>query len=63
MTTTKKSPRPTKQTVKAVVKTRKPETLVVGKEELTYDQIWLWVNSKAGGNLANVKIVPLDNVD
>tara|TARA_R100000657_G_scaffold14088_1_gene9483 strand:+ start:171 stop:656 length:486 start_codon:yes stop_codon:yes gene_type:complete len=63
MTTTKKSPRPTKQTVKAVVKTRKPETLVVGKEELSYDQIWLWVNSKAGGNLANVKIVPLDNVD
>lgn len=45
---------------KAVVKVA--ELMVTG-EELTYDAIWKFVQENAGGNEANVKIVPLDNVD
>ena len=45
---------------KAVIKTVE---LVVKDQELTYDEIWAFVQTKAGGNEANVKIVPLDNVD
>jgi len=37
--------------------------LVVTDQELTYDDIWHFVQTQAGGNEANVKIVPLDNVD
>ena len=37
--------------------------LMVTDQELTYDDIWNFVQTKAGGNEANVKIVPLDNVD
>ena len=37
--------------------------LVVTDQELTYDEIWHFVQTQAGGNEANVKIVPLDNVD
>ena len=36
---------------------------MVTDQELTYDDIWNFVQTKAGGNEANVKIVPLDNVD
>lgn len=45
---------------KAVVKVA--ELMVTG-EELAYDAIWKFVQEHAGGNEANVKIVPLDNVD
>ena len=37
--------------------------LVVTDQELTYDDIWHFVQTQAGGNEANVKIVALDNVD
>jgi hypothetical protein len=37
--------------------------LVVTDQELTYDEIWNFVQTQAGGNEANVKIVALDNVD
>jgi hypothetical protein len=37
--------------------------LVVTDQELTYDEIWHFVQTQAGGNEANVKIVALDNVD
>ena len=46
----------TKKVVKSV-------ELVVTDQELTYDDIWHFVQTQAGGNEANVKIVPLDNVD
>ena len=46
----------TKKVVKSV-------ELMVTDQELTYDDIWNFVQTKAGGNEANVKIVPLDNVD
>jgi len=37
--------------------------LVVTDQELTYEDIWHFVQTQAGGNEANVKIVALDNVD
>ncbi len=46
----------TKKVVKSV-------ELMVTDQELTYDDIWNFVQTKAGGNEANVRIVPLDNVD
>ena len=46
----------TKKVVKSV-------ELVVTDQELTYDDIWHFVQTQAGGNEANVKIVALDNVD
>ena len=49
-----------KKTTKKVVKSVE---LMVTDQELTYDDIWNFVQTKAGGNEANVKIVPLDNVD
>ena len=52
---TKSSPK-TKATVKAA-------ELVVTDQEITYDVIWKFVQEHAGGNEANVQIVPLDNVD
>lgn len=52
---TKTSPK-----AKATVKVAE---LMVNGEELTYDAIWKFVQENAGGNEANVKIVPLDNVD
>ena len=51
----KSAPR-AKATVKSV-------ELMVTDKELSYDEIWAFVQKHAGGNEANVKIVPLDNVD
>jgi hypothetical protein len=44
---------------KAVVKSAE---LVVTDKEISYNQIWSFVQQHAGGNEANVKIVPLPNV-
>ena len=49
-----------KSTAKAVVKSAE---LLVTDAEISYDQIWQFVQEHAGGNEANVHIVPLDNVD
>lgn len=43
--------------------TVKSAELVVTDKEITYEEIWAFVQNHAGGNEANVKIVPLDNVD
>ena len=48
-----------KSTAKSVVKSAE---LVVTDRELEYSEIWAFVQEHAGGNEANVKIVPLDNV-
>ena len=53
--TVKSSPK-----AKAVVKSAE---LVVTDKEITYAEIWSFIQEHAGGNEANVKIVPLDNVD
>jgi hypothetical protein len=45
---------------KAVVKSAE---LVVTDKEISYNEIWSFVQQHAGGNEANVRIVPLDNVD
>ena len=47
----------------ATRKVVKSVELVVTDQELSYDDIWNFVQTQAGGNEANVKIVPLDNVD
>ena len=49
-----------KSTAKSVVKSAE---LVVTDRELEYNESWAIVQEHAGGNEANVKIVPLDNVD
>ena len=49
-----------KSTAKTVVKSAE---LVVTDRELSYDDIWAFVQQHAGGNEANVKIVPLPNCD
>ena len=49
-----------KSTAKTVVKSAE---LVVTDKEITYPEIWAFIQEHAGGNEANVKIVPLDNVD
>ena len=49
-----------KSTAKVVVKSAE---LVVTDKEISYDEIWQFVQEHAGGNEANVHIVPLDNVD
>ena len=49
-----------KSTAKSVVKSAE---LVVTDRELEYSEIWAFVQEHAGGNEANVYIVPLDNVD
>ena len=41
----------------------KEKVLVVTDKEISYDEIWQFVQEHAGGNEANVYIVPLDNVD
>ena len=41
----------------------KEKVLVVTDKEISYDEIWQFVQEHAGGNEANVHIVPLDNVD
>ena len=33
-----------------------------GGKEITYAQLWAWVNTAAGGNLHNVAVKPLANV-
>ena len=53
--TVKSSPK-----AKAVVKSAE---LIVTDKEITYPEIWAFIQEHAGGNEANVKIVPLDNVD
>jgi len=53
--TVKSSPK-----AKAVVKSAE---LVVTDKEITYAEIWSFIQEHAGGNEANVKIVPLANVD
>ena len=56
----------TTKSVKSAPKSKatvKVAELMVTGEELTYDAIWKFVQENAGGNEANVKIVPLDNVD
>ena len=47
----------------ATRKVVKSVELVVTDQELSYDDIRHFVQTQAGGNEANVKIVPLDNVD
>ena len=47
-------------TQKATVKSAE---LVVTDAEISYAEIFQFVQEHAGGNEANVKIVPLDNVD
>ncbi len=59
MATPAKKPSPKSSTRKVV----KSVELVVTDQELSYDDIWNFVQTQAGGNEANVKIVPLDNVD
>lgn len=34
-----------------------------GGADVTYEQLWKFVDESAGGNLNNVRVVPLDNVD
>jgi hypothetical protein len=53
--TVKSSPK-----AKAVVKSAE---LIVTDKEITYPEIWAFIQEHAGGNEANVKIVPLANVD
>lgn len=61
-TAKKPSRKPTAKptSARAVVKSVE---LMVTDQELTYDDIWHFVQTQAGGNEANVKIVALDNVD
>ena len=59
MANTAKKTSPKSATRKVV----KSVELVVTDQELSYDDIWHFVQTQAGGNEANVKIVPLDNVD
>ena len=59
MANTAKKTSPKSATRKVV----KSVELVVTDQELSYDDIWNFVQTQAGGNEANVKIVPLDNVD
>ena len=55
--------------VKAKTKADKPKVaikkaeLVVTDKEISFEEIWQFVQEKAGGNEANVHIVPLSNVD
>ncbi len=49
-----------KSTAKTVVKSAE---LLVTDRELSYDDIWAFVQQHAGGNEENVKIVPLPNCD
>lgn len=41
----------------------KKAELVVTDKEISFEEIWQFVQEKAGGNEANVHIVPLSNVD
>ena len=59
MANTAKKTSPKSATRKVV----KSVELVVTDQELSYDDIRHFVQTQAGGNEANVKIVPLDNVD
>lgn len=43
------------------VETVTAELMYTGKE-IEYEDIWRWVQENAGGNEANVEIVPLENV-
>ncbi len=52
---------PTKADKQKVV-VKKAE-LVVSDKEISFEEIWQFVQEKAGGNEANVHIVPLSNVD
>ncbi len=54
--TTKKS---AKSTAPATVTTAE----FTGGADCTYAAMWAWVNAEAGGNLHNVAVVPLENVE
>ena len=51
-------------TTKATTKAKAKAKLVTlqGGANLTYAQVWAFVNQHAGGNLHNVQVVPLSNV-
>ena len=46
----------------AVVTVSVAPTLQHSGEEITYAQLWAFINGQAGGNLHNVQVVPLGNV-
>jgi hypothetical protein len=48
----------TKNTTTATVQ----QATFTGGASVTYAQLWAWVNTAAGGNLHNVAVVPLANV-
>jgi hypothetical protein len=50
-----------KATTTTAVVTTAP-TLQHTGNELSYDDVWAFINGQAGGNLHNVQVVPLDNV-
>jgi hypothetical protein len=51
---------------KTATKTTTPATVkaavFTGGKDVTYAQLWTWVNAEAGGNLHNVAVQPLANV-
>jgi hypothetical protein len=53
----------TKKVAQTQTATVNSAELVVSDTEITYGQIWQFVQEHAGGNEANVKIVPLENCD
>lgn len=59
MTQSSAKPAPARKT-KATVKSAE---LFVTDKEISYEEIWAFVQKHAGGNEANVRIVPLENVD
>ena len=51
---------------KATKKTATAQVTVAeftGGKDVTYAQLWAWVNEQAGGNLHNVAVVALPNVE
>jgi hypothetical protein len=54
-----------KKSVKKSTATKvvKEKVLIVTDKEISYDEIWQWVQENAGGNEANVHIAICENVD
>jgi len=54
-------------TTKKSAKSTAPATVTIaeftGGADCTYAALWAWVNAEAGGNLHNVAVVPLENVE
>ena len=50
------------KTTKGAAKAKAKLATLQGGANLTYAQIWAFVNQHAGGNLHNVQVVPLSNV-